>query len=200
MSGESILNKILCTLNLSKSNPQISGIDSDIMQLKCFINQAGVEACSRARWQKLLKKAVTGGNITQFVLPNDYQQMPEVSSVFLNKPTYNAVRQVNETVLWGFLRANPSNIPYYYIADNKIEFSPQIDGDGVVIDYYSKNWVVGDKVEITQNSEESLIPDVVIEKGAIWRWKREKGLPYSDEMAEFEAVLASENGASRGLS
>jgi hypothetical protein len=78
----------------------------------------------------------------------------------------------------------------------KILFSPALDADGAKVRYVSKHWVEG-KEEITQNGDNLLVPERLIEKGAIWRWKRQKGLPYDDMLAEFEADLIGEIKADR---
>lgn len=51
---------------------------------------------------------------------------------------------------------------------------------------------------MTADDDTTLFPERLLVKGVIWRWKRQKGLPYEDNLAEFEADLVQEINADRG--
>jgi hypothetical protein len=132
-------------------------------------------------------------------LPSDYQQLALSGGITLNKAIYTPCRLVTSKSLWQSLLLNASDIYYAIINNNKIEFSKPIDSDGVKFYYFSSNWVVGDNNEINEAADVPLIPENLLSMGGIWRWKREKGLPYSDELSEYEALILTEIKASRGI-
>ena len=84
------------------------------------------------------------------------------------------------------------------IRGGAVAFSDALDADGAKMTYVSKNWITGGKSAVTANADTFLIPERLIRLGALWRWLREKGQPYDDNMAEFEADLVQEVKANRG--
>jgi hypothetical protein len=83
-----------------------------------------------------------------------------------------------------------------------MRLSPAASAVGATIDYLSKNWVLGDPYEerdvFRADDDTTLFPERLLAKGLIWRWKRQKGLPFEDNLAEFEADLLQEINADRG--
>lgn len=53
---------------------------------------------------------------------------------------------------------------------------------------------------LTADDDRTLFPERLLAKGILWRWKRQKGLPFDDSLAEFEADLLQEINADRGAS
>lgn len=197
MTAESIVSKVLSVINLDKT--EINFNDDDIKQILTFINDAGIELSRRVRWDKLIKQVITAGNITSYTLPSDYQQLALSGGITLNKSVYVPCRLVTSKALWQSLLLTASDVYYAIINNNTIDFSKQIDADGVKFYYFSNNWVSGNKSAINEAADISLIPKNLLSMGAIWRWKREKGLPYNDELSEYEALILSEVKASRGI-
>jgi hypothetical protein len=199
MTAEMIVKTVLNVINLRKDVSNLSSTDNDFIQIKAFLNETGVELSRRVRWDKLIKTELTIGNVDNHILPSDYQQLSLSGGIVLNKANYIPCRLITSKALWQSIKAGTSLIYYAIINDNKIEFSKTLDSDGAKFYYFSNNWIVGNKNEIIENSDIPLIPESLLSKGAIWRWKREKGLPYTDELAEYEALIATESEASKGL-
>ena len=64
---------------------------------------------------------------------------------------------------------------------------------GAKIGYYSWGWInhgVDRSRYLRGNDDEFLVPEHIVELGAVWRWKRSKGLPYDGELKEYEAEIA----------
>jgi hypothetical protein len=194
---EDVVKNVLNIINLQKTT--ITLTDAGINQIVQFISDTGVELSKRVRWDKLIKEAVTGGNIISYDLPSDFQQLSLSGGIILNKANFVPCRLITSKVLWQLILKNVSSVYYSILSDDKIEFSKEIDADGVKFYYFSLNWLIGNKSKIDSLSDISLIPENLLSKGGVWRWKREKGLPYDDELAEYEAIILSEAKASRGL-
>ena len=196
MTAEAVLTNILLEVGLDNTSAQLSGSDYEIRQIKAFMNAAGKDVSRRAEWYHLVKELTVAGGVSEADLPDDFQTLTEQNAVRLNKSGFHQVRPAANPEVWGLLSARPSTQPYYHLHAGKILFSPALDADGAKVRYVSKNWVEG-KAEIEQNGDNLLIPERLVEKGAIWRWKRQKGLPYDDILAEFEADLIGEINADR---
>lgn len=197
MTAETIIKSVLNIINLKKQTINMS--DDDIIQINQFLNETGKELIARVRWSSLIKEALVIGNVSSHILPDDFQQLSLSGGIMLNKASYTPCRIVTSKTLWQFLQKKISEIYYAIINSDKIEFSKVLDSDGAKFYYFSKNWIKNNKPEINDNSDISLIPENLLIKGTVYRWKREKGLNFTDELSEYEALIAIEEEASKGL-
>lgn len=200
MSAGDVLTSILLDIGLEKTSPDISSSDFDISQIREFMNQAGEDIAKRAEWSGLYSSDTVSGSVSSHTLPTDFQEMGERGGVYLNKTegTFTPVRPCVDPTMWTFLVQRPSSEIYYMIRGGNLEFSDELDSDGAKFDYVSTYWVGGTKAAVTANSDTFKIPERLIRLGTVWRWMREKGKPYDDLVAEFEADLVQEIKSNRG--
>lgn len=197
MTAESVIKSVLNIINLKKQTINMS--DDDIIQINQFLNETGKELIARVRWSSLIKEVLVVGNVSFQILPNDFQQLSLSGGIMLNKASYTPCRIVTSKTLWQFLQKKISEIYYAIINSNKIEFSKTLDSDGAKYYYFSKNWIANDKHEVSETADIPLISENLLIKGTVYRWKREKGLNFTDELSEYEALIAVEEEASMGL-
>lgn len=198
MTAETILIDVLSEVGLTETSPNIAGSALSMSQIRNFMNQAGKDIASRAEWSGLYKTDTTAGSVSSHDLPTDFQEMGEKGAIRLNKTGYQPVRPVLDPTMWDLVENRESAQPYYMIRDGAVKFAPALDSDGAKITYVSKNWVVGGKSAVTQNSDTFLIPERLIRGLTVVLWRREKGKPFDDYLAEFEANLATDIKANRG--
>jgi hypothetical protein len=197
MTAENVLANVLLEIRLDNTSAQLTSNAYEIRQIRAFMNAAGKDVSRRAEWYRLVKEWTVAGNVSEASLPGDFQMLTEQNAVRLNKTGSHQVRPAAGPEVWELLSARPSTQPYYHVHAGTILFAPALDADGAKVRYVSRHWVE-DSQEITQNGDTLLVPERLIEKGTIWRWKRQKGLPYDDVLAEFEADLIGEIKADRG--
>lgn len=197
MSAETVLQNVLVEIGLDRTTPQLTASDYETRQIKEFMNATGKEVSRRAEWSRLFQDLTVPGSVDQITLPDDFHQLTERGAVRLNKVGFHPVRVVTAPEQWAFLTARPSAQPYCHLAGGKLLFASALDTDGALVRYVSKHWVTG-KEEITENGDTLLIPERLVEKGTIWRWRRQKTLPYDDLLAEYEADILVEIDADRG--
>ncbi|CCN84546.1 putative Exodeoxyribonuclease V beta chain [Vibrio nigripulchritudo SFn27] len=197
MTAETVLTNVLLEIGLDNPSAQLTSHEYEIRQIKTFMNAAGSEIARRAEWYHLVKEQVVSGGVSEAILPDDFQMLTEQNAVRLNKAGFHPVRLTSSPEVWALLSERPSAQPYCHLHAGKILFSPELETEGATVRYVSKHWVEG-KAEVTQNGDKLLVPERLIEKGTIWRWKRQKGLPYDDLLAEFEADFVTEIQADRG--
>ena len=199
MSAEDVLIHVLLAVGLDRPGAQLTAGDFEIDQIKAFMNEAGTDIARRAQWSGLFKTHTIEGEVSAVDLPEDFYQMAQNGAVRLNKEGFYPVLPVLAPEQWAFLSMRPSAQAHYHLSQGQVQFSPALDEDGAVMLYLSSWWVEG-KGAISQNSDEILIPERLVEKGTVWRWKRQKGMTYDDLLAEFEADLEAELNADRGAS
>ena len=200
MTAESVLTSVFLEIGISKSSPNLAGSDFDVLQIKEYMNQAGEDIAKRAEWQGLYTTETVPGSVSSHTLPSDFQEIGERGSVWLNKAsgTFTPLMPIIDPAMWDFAAQKPSAQLYWHIRGGEMQFSDTLDSDGAKFTYVSKNWVVGDKSAITQNSDTFLIPERLLRGLTVALWLREKGKPYDDQLAEYEANLRVDVAANRG--
>lgn len=197
MSAEAILIDILNEIGIDRSNPQVNATDFEMRQIVDFMNEAGDEIAERAEWSKMYNDWVIPGNQSYADLPSDWRKIASTGSARVTG-TYAPIRLITDPETWGFLQSRPSTRQYCHIASDRLNFAPQLSAAGATVKYQVKAWIEDDKLAITENGDNFLIPESLIVKGTVWRWKRQKGLPYDDHVAEYEASIITLLKADRG--
>lgn len=200
MTAESVLKSVLYEVGVEKSSPNIGASDFDVSQIREYMNQAGKDIARRAEWSGLYKTDTVAGSVSSHDLPDDFQEMGENGSVYLAKSsgTFTPVRMIVDPQMFDFVSQHPSSQLYCHLRDGALKFSDTLDSDGAKFTYVSDNWVTGDKSEVTQNSDTFHIPERLIRGLTVVLWLREKGQPYDDQLAEYEANLLVDIKANRG--
>jgi hypothetical protein len=204
MSAGTILQSLLDEVGLEETSPDIASTEFPISQIREFMEQAGEDIAKRAEWSGLYASDTISGSVSSHTLPSDFQEMGERGSVYLSKSegTYTPLRAITDPGMWDFIKQHPSTQLYYMIRGGTLEFSDALDADGAKMTYVKNTWVNldggGDGTAIAANADTFHIPERLIRLGAVWRWYREKGHPYDDHVAEFEADLVQEIKANRG--
>ena len=73
-------------------------------------------------------------------------------------------------------------------------YRPLETGVTVVVSYVSTVWIASggtEKTAFTAAEDNCLLPRKVVEDGIVWRFRRRKGLDYSDVQADYEMQLAN---------
>lgn len=199
MSIATILPNILVECGLDSVSATINSSDFQMRQMLSIMNAAGDDINTRVEWSKAAATLTVTGGATSVALPADFQEMAEGGAVQITGATFTPVRPVVSPAMWEMLSASASAQPYYHIKGGFIHFSPAIPAGGATVRYVSNGWVVGGANAITDNDDTVIFPENLLARATIYRWKRQKGLPFDDLMAEFEADLDTAIKADRGV-
>ena len=191
-----ILPEILAECNIDRAAPVISDGSFEMRQITALLNAAGREINTRNEWARGAV-SFTAASVASVALPADFQELAETGPVMVGTG-YNPARLVTSPELWQLLSRTPSAQNYFRLEGGNILFAPAIGAGGVTIRYQSKNWL-GTKDAVTANTDTAIFPERLLARAVIYRWKRSKGLPYEDLMAEFEADLETAANADKGL-
>lgn len=162
--------------------------DRDSLELMNFINKAGEEVARRVDWTALRNSITLNGNglpIT-FALPSDFSRLISGKAVSADG---QAVRGGLSEDEWADLPVSQGRPRFYKLSGKTIQFYPSLAfGSTVKVIYQSSNWN-GSKAVFQFDGETALIPEIVISKVAIARWRRQKGMTYDSYAAEAEQVM-----------
>lgn len=202
MSLLAIVQGVALRCNYASPNVAISSTDAEIQRMVAFVQDTGEEMAERADWQALKFTTpvyFTGdGSTTFFSLPAGFQRLSP-SDTFSSSlyPTIPLPGPVNEDDLLKLKALPMATYPSVWReAAGGIEFYPALAaGELVSYVYASGQWITNSAGQayptpvFRADSDLSLLPEKLLRMGAIWRWKRAKGLDYTEEFRSYEASL-----------
>ncbi|OHV77973.1 hypothetical protein [Ensifer sp. LCM 4579] len=195
-----VVNAACDIVSLDRFDSVYGTNDPNAQTMVALAQEAGGEIARRADWRRLVKSLAVSASPE--LLPSDYQRLAPGGAV--RSADGGCIRLVTNDAQWAVVAAVGSEALYCHLRGKEMLFSPAAAAAGATIDYLSKNWVLGDPYEerdlFRADDDTMLFPERLLAKGLIWRWKRQKGLPFEDHLAEFEAELLQEINADRGAS
>ena len=162
--------------------------DREWVEAMHMANEAGEEVARRVDWGVLLQSTTLAGDgSTQaFTLPDDFDRLP--AGIALRAGT-QIIRPLTQAE-WAGLVATAGFPRYFKLASNEVRLWPHPNtGTTVTVTYISREWLTG-ATAYAADADEALIDETLIAKALIVRWRRQKGMPFADEEAEYEAALA----------
>lgn len=196
----SSINEVCDVVSLDRFESVYGSNDQNAQTMVALAQEAGDEIARRADWQRMLSTHTAASSPEN--LPSDFQRMTPGGAV--RTAAGDFCRPITNSSQWAVIVGIPSAQPYFFIRGQQMLFSPAASAVGAVVEYVSKNWILhdpeGPQATLTADDDTSLFPERLLVKGIIWRWKRQKGLPFDDNLAEFEADLVQEINADRGAS
>ncbi|WDZ78752.1 hypothetical protein PWG15_09780 [Ensifer adhaerens] len=196
----SVINEVCDIVSLDRFDSIYGSNDPNAQTMVALAQEAGEEISRRGDWRRLLKQHVA--ILSPLTLPADYQRLTPGGAVRTASGAF--FRPITNSSQWATATGTASAQPYFFLRGSQMLFSPASAGVGAVVDYVSKNWVLGDPYQerdtLKADDDTMLFPERLLGKGILWRWKRQKGLPFDDSLAEFEADLLQELNADRGAS
>ncbi|RDJ12419.1 hypothetical protein [Rhizobium grahamii] len=206
MSLLTIVQNVCAELSLPVPTAVISSQDPTLIQLRILCQRAGDDLARDHDWSilRVIRTfACTGAYPEPNEPPGDWERFPDNSAMWntsrlwvLNGPV-DGQTWMRNTVL------NSNPVPQLWrMFGGKLDIYPNVAGENVMYEYISKNWIAvsgGSTYAATwaNDNDTGRIPERLLELSLIWRWKRAKGLDYSEELENFERAKESEVGSDR---
>lgn len=158
-------------------------------------------------WTRLKTLAtITGdGTTTSFTLPADYRRMLKKARVWPSSAPLSPLTHYSDSDQWLGLQEQEVTLVTgaWTLIGASIHFLPALDNLETAKFYYVSSLIVdpvtGDnKTAFTIDTDSYLLDERVLKLGIIWQWKANKGLPYAEDMANYETALASRIGEDKG--
>lgn len=152
-------------------------------------NATGEELARRVDWGQLTETTTLTGDGTnkEFTLPEGFSRIVRGEGV---RGANGAVRPLTRAE-WASLTPSEGVPRYFLLENNKITLWPYLaDGETATVYYQSENWCSNGGKAWTADTETPLIDIDLMTKGLIVRWRRQKGMQYADQEAEYEAAIA----------
>lgn len=139
-------------------------------------------------WNKLKTvKAMAGdGVLTKFPLPTDYSRMLKESQLWSSARADTPLTHIQDLDTWLadiISGAIPDN-PQWTIYGDELYINPIVPTGETVSYFYIKSLAT-----ITADADVFSIGERLLTLGIIWQWKANKGLPYAEDMQNYEITL-----------
>ncbi len=190
MSVREVLNSVRIATGIEPA----TSTDWEDTQLRHFVVSAAELIANYAPWEQTLKNWYVPGSCLPFKHRAEYRiALPEdirrLLSVRLNSDD-TVSRLITDTKTWEAMTRNPPVHCYHHLNSGDLCMLPALDAGGAVVAYagmsYLKSGYIG---TAPTDDEEFLFPSQLVELGAIWKWKQQKGLDYEPQKAEFDQAL-----------
>jgi hypothetical protein len=189
MTAMTIGRKVCIEVGLPIPSDLVTSAEASYIKIVNCMEDAANELARRVDWRGLqATTTITGtGSNDNFALPSGFSRLTSGNSVSIGG---TAVRGGLSDDEWFALPATEGTPRFYRLKANTISFYPYpANGASLLVSYLSENWCSsGGKVWVA-DADTALLPEELIVKGAVWRFKRSQGQDYADQLAEFEASL-----------
>jgi hypothetical protein len=189
----SVVQSVALKVGLSSPSAVASSTDRSDQEMLAFANEVGKDIARRVDWNALYAQTDLAGvgTTTPIDLPADFDHLVPGS------PVTNAANGVIRPLTreeWPTANPTGGTPRYFLLQGTSLRFYPYLDtGLTVRVRYQSTDWVTDGTTTaaaFTADAETTRFPEIVLEKGLHAYWRRQKGMPYQDQDADFEATLA----------
>lgn len=159
-------------------------------------NEVAADISKSHGWQALTKIGLlTADGVSEaYPMPEDYDRMAGDGSWFWGLSPLGGIDDYMDAIQGG----HPGG---WFILGGMIHFAPLQSGV-TRFPYISSYYAIADggerKARFTSDDDNFVLDDRLLTLGLVWRWKAQKGMNYTEDMATFEIALAQEQARDRG--
>jgi hypothetical protein len=197
-----------CTSGIALAKPTsvFGSAVREHLELATLAQEMAEMIASAHEWEKLNRIAtITGdGSTEDFDLPTDYDRMLDKSQLWTSS-LETPLSPVSDRDEWLGLDVQS----FDFVVNAWIKYGDQIHikpapADAEAIKYwYQSNLIVApasgtNKAAFDTDTDTFRIDERLLKLGIIWRWREMKGLPYAENLADYERALAKRIAEDKG--
>jgi hypothetical protein len=146
---------------------------------------------------------ITGtGSAEDFALPSDYRRMLKKARLWPSSSPYSSLTHYPDADEWlGIsVQAFTPVIGAWTLLGGRIAIKPTLASAATVKYMYLSNAIIAgaDATQFIADEDTFKLDERVLKLGMIWQWRANKGVPYAEDMENYEAALAYAIGADKG--
>jgi len=190
----SVCQNVALVVALSEPDVVFSSTDREHKELARLANEMATRIAGDFDWQKLqIIKTITGDDVTEaHPLPDDYERMLRTASLWSSRWSW-AFNHISDPDLWLEYQV----VPYTFVNGNwmiyggEMHILPVMASTETVKYWYISNNIVtasggSTKPLFTADDDTFVLDEKLLELGMIWQWRANKGLPYAEDMQNYE--------------
>ena len=210
MSLLSLVTSFCERTNLTVPTTVIGTTDTQIRQIRALLEEEGNDLSSRGAWQGITFEAT----LTTVATESQGAMTTIASNGFRYIKNQTAWDRTNKLPVlgpidsqeWQALKAIVVTGPRYQFRIRGGEFLVNpvpTAGYNWRFEYVSQNWILGAnlttyKQYFTLDTDTILLPETLVLQGLRWRWKKEKGFEYAEDMRTYEMQVKDALGRDAG--
>lgn len=195
-------------IGIDRPSSVFSADDRAYFELAALANEMAARIQKDADWRVLCRKhAVTGDDVAEdFAMPADYDRMLKDANVWSSR-VETPLRHVVSLDEWLELdiRSYEVFIGAWTLFGGRLAIKPVAAATETIQFYYVSRNIVADaggatKAAFTVDDDSLRIDERLLTLGIIWQWRANKGLPYAEDMVNYERLrdrLASDDKGAR---
>lgn len=203
MSFASAVQDAARLLSIVVPSDVVSSADTATMQLASHAHVAGDDIARRADWSRMAMTTTTTSG--PWAVPATFLRLVPGGAVNITSPAFAPVRgPLSSEGLAAVPRFGATAHLFYGMTGGTMQFSRALASETVEITYVDTRWLISSdgttrRLRATANDDVTLFPEGLMIKAIVWRYRRDKGLPWQDHLAEWEADVAFEIKQDRGV-
>lgn len=210
MTMLSVVQQFCLRTNIPKPPTVVGSTDTQVLQVMALLEEEGNDLASRGSWQELTFEAAHTTVATE--------SQGSISTI-----AANGFRYIKNQTIWDRTDRlpvlGPMDGPDWQtlkaVAVNGPRYRFRIRGDLLLVnpvpaashnwyfEYITQNWILGAngttyKQYFTLDTDTLLLPETLLLQGLRWRWKKEKGFDYAEDMRTYEMQVKDALGRDGG--
>lgn len=205
MNALQIIREVCPAVGISVPNSVVGSADVGVRQLLALLNKEGRDLSQRYAWEVLIREASHTTTATQ-----DQGTLETIIGAtnahrfIINETMFNRTQGVpvlgpNSPLDWQLRQTLGLTGPYpeYRIRGGRLLLLPTpAAGESLYFEYVSKNWATDStgttqKRAVTADEDLILLDDEIVLLGLEWRWRKAKGLDYTEDFNEYESKVSN---------
>ena len=194
----SVCQEVSQVIGLERPLGVMSSTEREHRELSALANEMAERILKAHDWELLKTLAtLTGdGSTTAFDLPSDYERMPKKQGLWSSRLSA-PLQHVTDHDRW--LERITTSFNSFTGAWTKlggqIHILPAMVASETAKFYYVSNLIVAPESGANQtgfllDGDTFRLSERLLKLGMIWQWKANKGLPYEEDMENFETLLS----------
>jgi len=185
-------------VGLDEPDAIASSTDREYIELFALANEMAKRIARGYNWQLLSRiHTLTGTGATEdFDLPSDYDRMLVKSQVW-SSSLETALSPIGSLDRWLELdiQAFDFVVNAWIIYGGQMHIKPAMATGVTAKFFYQSNLIIApasgsNKTDFTADTDTFRLDEQLLKLGMIWQYKAYKGLPYAEDMANYESLLA----------
>jgi hypothetical protein len=193
-----------CTVIGIPVAPKIYGSDArEHIELAALANEMAARIVQDFDWQRVKTIATLTGTGAQedFALPADYSRMLKKARMWPSSQPSVSLVHIADSDVW--LQQIVTGISFIYpqwtIYGGMVHIRPAPAlADQIKYFYISNSLTIDGKKEFTLDADEFLLSERLLKLAIIWQWKANKGMPYAEDMANYQDAFGVLTGNDKG--
>ena len=184
--------------------------DSQVLQAMALLEEEGNDLASRGSWQgitleaSLTTAATESQGAMSTIATNGFRYIK--NDTIWDRTNLLPVCGPMDSKSWQATKALVSTGPKYRFrirGGNLLVTPTPTAGYSWYFEYVSQNWILGAdgttyKQYFTLDTDTILLPETLVMMGLRWRWKKEKGFDYAEDMRTYEMQVKDALGRDGG--